>query len=148
MTKDVWIKVSGLQFTGDNESPEPVEIITAGTYTEKNGKHYLRYEEILPDESGSTINTVVIEPDSVDILKKGSANTSMFFHRDQKTFSIYHTPFGNLVLGLDTQNIHIDTTGDAIAVQVKYALELNSQFVADCHISITVSEKTSGAFQL
>lgn len=144
MTKDVWIKVSGLQFTGENADPEPVEIITSGTYTEKNGKHYLRYEEYMPDESGFTTNTVVIDPDSVDILKKGAASTSMFFHRDQKTFSIYSTPFGNLVLGLDTQGIDIDAREDSLAVLVKYGLELNSQFVADCSISITANEKNSG----
>lgn len=148
MTKDVWIKVSGLQFTGGGPEAEPVEIITSGTYTEKNGKHYLRYEEILPDESGTTMNTVVIDPESVDILKKGSSSASMFFHRDQKTFSIYNTPFGHLVLGLDTQLIDIDARSDSLAVQVEYGLELNNQFVADCRISITANEKSSGALHI
>ena len=39
MTKDVLIKISGLQAM-DGESDD-VEIITAGDYFQKNGKHYI-----------------------------------------------------------------------------------------------------------
>ena len=43
MTKDVLVKISGLQFAEDQDNG-PVEIITTGNYYKKNGKHY-----ILPD---------------------------------------------------------------------------------------------------
>ena len=40
MTKDVLVKISGLQFE-EQEENEPVEIITTGNYYKKNGKHYI-----------------------------------------------------------------------------------------------------------
>ena len=44
MTKDVLISISGVQLLeGDTND---VELITAGDYYNKNGKHYIRYEEI------------------------------------------------------------------------------------------------------
>ena len=44
MTKDVLIKISGLQaMDGDSDD---VEIITAGDYFQKNGKHYIVYEAV------------------------------------------------------------------------------------------------------
>ena len=40
MTKDVIVTISGLQFAQETET-EPVEIVTAGSYYKKNGKHYI-----------------------------------------------------------------------------------------------------------
>ena len=44
MKKDVLLKISGMQFTADNNDlsdPEPIEIIAPGEYYFKNGKHYI-----------------------------------------------------------------------------------------------------------
>lgn len=142
MDNNVWIKVSGVQFTEEGTA-EPIEMITEGQYSCKNGKHYLRYREVTDEEGGVTLNTVVIDPDSVDILKRGIASTSMFFHKDRKTVSIYHTPFGGLTLGLDTRAIELSEAPGLLSVEVDYGLELNNRFLADCHISIAVNEKAS-----
>ena len=52
MTKEVLLTIKGLQFTTDageeeNGSPEPMEVITAGNYYKKNGKHYIMYDEVM-----------------------------------------------------------------------------------------------------
>ena len=41
MTKEVLVTISGLQFAEDRENEEAVEIITAGDYYKRNGKHYI-----------------------------------------------------------------------------------------------------------
>ena len=46
MTKDVIVTISGLQFAQETET-EPVEIVTAGSYYKKNGKHYIIYDEVM-----------------------------------------------------------------------------------------------------
>ena len=46
MTKEVLVKISGLQFAGEAEN-EPVEVITTGDYYKRNGKHYILYDEIM-----------------------------------------------------------------------------------------------------
>ena len=46
MTKDVWISLRGLQFSGD-ESADNIESSVPGMYYEKNGKHYVIYEEVI-----------------------------------------------------------------------------------------------------
>ena len=46
MTKDILLKISGLQFSADSDDindSEPVEIIAPGEYYYKNGKHYILY---------------------------------------------------------------------------------------------------------
>ena len=48
MTKDVLLSISGLQFAArDEEDVEPIEVITAGDYYKKNGKHYILYAYML-----------------------------------------------------------------------------------------------------
>lgn len=148
MEKDVLIKVSGVQLSAGNQEPEEISVITAGRYYRKNDKHFLRYEEITPDESGTTSNTVKIADDAVDILKKGPINTHMLFQKDKKTVSLYDTPFGSLLIGLDTHEIAIREEESSLNVEVLYGLELNEQKIADCHINISVDEKTSDGFHL
>ena len=40
MTKDVLVSLRGLQFDQSETESEKIETIMAGTYYEKNGKHY------------------------------------------------------------------------------------------------------------
>ena len=49
MTKDILVRVRGVQTIGEEE--DTVEMITPGTYYEKNGKQYFIYDESL-DETG------------------------------------------------------------------------------------------------
>lgn len=45
MTKDVLVRVKGTQFMDDEN--DVIEMITAGTFNEKNGKKYLIYDETI-----------------------------------------------------------------------------------------------------
>ena len=70
MTKDVLLSISGLQFTTrDDEEVEPVEVITAGDYYKKNGKHYIMYDEVMEGFDGNTKNIIKLTEDSLDITK-------------------------------------------------------------------------------
>lgn len=55
MTKDVLVSVRGAHIA-DGETNN-LEVITAGSYYFKNGKHYIIYDEILEGEEGSIRNT-------------------------------------------------------------------------------------------
>lgn len=56
MTKDVLVSVRGAHIA-DGETNN-LEVITAGSYYFKNGKHYIIYDEILEGEEGSIRNTI------------------------------------------------------------------------------------------
>ena len=85
MTKDVLLSISGLQFAAqDEEDVEPVEVITAGDYYKKNGKHYILYEEVMEGFDGNTRNIIKLTEDSLDITKKGVSNVHMVFEKNKK----------------------------------------------------------------
>ena len=47
MTKDVLIRIVGLQSLGEADGQEPIELVIGGEYYYQNGSHYLRYEEMV-----------------------------------------------------------------------------------------------------
>ena len=144
MTKDVLVSVKGLQF--EMGSDEAVEMLAPGEYYERNGKHYVRYEEILEEGEGEhdiSMNTVKISKDQVEIMKKGGSNVHMVFAVDQKNMTYYTTPFGNLQISIFTNYIKVEEKEDVIEVKLQYDLEINQTFVSNCEITMFVMSKDS-----
>lgn len=146
MNKEVLVSISGLQFAEDNR--DAVEIITVGDYYKKNGKHYLIYEESMEGFEGTTKNMIKFNEHMVDITKKGITNVHMVFEEKQKNMTYYDTPFGNLLIGISTNNIEFEEAENAINIKIAYSLDINYEFVSDCKINISVKEKKAGDVSL
>lgn len=140
MTKDVSISISGLHLTEENTN-EPVEVITFGTYYKKNGKHYVLFEEVMEGFAETTKNTVRMEEGVFEITKRGVMNTHMLFEKNRKNMTYYRTPYGSLPVGIDAGRIRIDETEDCIEVRVEYALEVNYEHFSDCTITMTIRSR-------
>lgn len=78
MTKDVLLRIKGLQFAEEG-TEEPVEVIAPGTYFEKNGKHYIKYEEVMEGFEGTVSNLIKINGNSMEVTRKGIANAHLVF---------------------------------------------------------------------
>lgn len=146
MTKDVLIRISGLQAL-DGESSD-VEVITAGDYFYKNGKHYIVYEEVMEGFEGKVRNTVKITPDILDIRKRGIIGTHMIFERDKKSQTRYATPLGDMVVELATTRIRLEVEEDSLKVAVDYSLGINYQHVSDCSITLDICSRKKAKLQL
>ena len=143
MTKEVLISISGLQFELNSE--EPVEVISVGEYYFRNGKHYIIYEELQMEEGNScdmTKNTIKISDHQVDIIKKGCNNVHMIFELNKKNVTFYNTPFGDLLIGLYTTSIQLSENKDELVVGLEYALDINSNHISDCSITMRVTPRT------
>lgn len=137
MAKDVLVSVKGTQvIDGEKDS---VEVITAGTWYEKNGKQYLRYEEVYEEMQVTTQNTVKITPDLVEVTKKGAISSKMVYERGKQHMSNYMTPMGLIVLGITTKDIFVEADGEKLQVEISYAMEMNGQFVSDNVLIMTAS---------
>lgn len=147
MTKDVLIKIKGLQFAGE-EDADATEVITSGTYYLKNGKHYILYDEVMEGSTEITKNVIKIWDNSMDVTRKGPASVHMMFEKDKKNVSYYYTPYGNLLIGIDAKDVQVEETDLDIHVQVKYGLEINYEHMADCHITVDVKSKEARDFRI
>ena len=151
MKKDVLLKISGMQFTADNNDlsdPEPIEIIAPGEYYFKNGKHYILYDEFMEGFDSVTKNVLKLKNDSLEITKRGSSNVHMIFEKDKKNMTCYTTPFGSLMMGIDARSISIEESDDEIHAQIQYALDVNYEHLADCTISLSVQSKEQQNFSI
>ena len=147
MTKDVLLSISGLHYKvsgnaddyEDNEENEPIEMITPAAYYLKNGKHYVLYDELVEGVPGVIKNKVRITgEEKLEIIKSGLTNTHMIFEKDKIHMTEYETPYGELMMGVHTKEMRVDVQESLIEVRVNYALDINSEPVADCNISLNI----------
>ena len=123
MTKDVLITISGVQML--DEEDMDVEMVTRGDYYQRNGKHYILYDEVMEGFEGTVRNVIKVSPESVDIIKQGAASTRMQFEKNKKNLSCYTTPLGDLMIGIQANRISIDEGQDHLKINVEYSLNIN-----------------------
>lgn len=129
--------------------PEPdtddvIEVVTPATYYLKNGKHYIIYDEVIEGVSDTIKNKIKIsETDSLEIMKSGLSNTHMIFEKNKKNLTYYKTPYGQMLVGVNTRNMEIEVSDEKIKVQVDYELDVNHEPLANCKIRMNIVSKGS-----
>lgn len=147
MTEDVLVSVSGLH-TIDTAEGEDIEVISAGRYFYRDGKHYLLYEEQVEDSGDITYNRITAKDGYLEYRRNGPVSTKMIFVPGEKTESWYNTPFGDMLLGINVTGMNIREQEDVLEINVAYGLEVNYEDIADCNIRVRAVSKGSGLFRL
>ncbi len=148
MTKEVLLTLSGLQFDQREEDAGQVEVVTVGDYYKRNGKHYVVYEEITEGFSQPTKNRLKFSEHMLELSRNGLVNVHMVFQENRKNLTNYNTPFGQILIGIDTKKIQVNEKEDDIVVEVDYSLDVNYEFLSDCHIKIAICSKENSSFSL
>lgn len=141
MTKDVLISLRGLQFDQSEAETDKIETIMRGSYYERGGSHYILYEELMEGFEEPTKNRIKFGEHFLELTRSGLVNVHMLFEENKKNMTSYNTPYGNILIGIDTRKIHIDSNPDRIVVNVDYALDINYEYLADCKISVDIRSK-------
>lgn len=140
MTKDVMLTIRGLQFDQGPESEE-IETIQWGQYYEKNGSRYILYEELTEGVDEPIRNVIKFKNHEMSLMKKGLVNVNMVFEEGKKNVTNYLTPYGGILIGLDTEKVSLTEREDEISLQVAYQLDVNYEYLADCQISIKIQPR-------
>ena len=144
MTKDVLVSISGMHEEivavtpeVEDDENEAIEVVTPATYYLKNGT------------SGVIKNRIKINGDEcVEIVKSGLSNSHMIFEKNKKNQTFYKTPYGQMLIGVNTRHLQVDFEEDKIAVQIDYELDVNHEPMADCKIRMNIVSKDSGKFSV
>ena len=140
MTKDVTISIRGIQFAEGN-GDDSIETVQQGEYFFKNEGHYLLYDEYEEGYHEPVKNMLRFKDGELTLTKRGLLNVQMIFAVGKKNLSHYQTPYGAILMGMDTSKITFKEQEHAIFLDVEYTLEANYQYVADCHIAIEVWDR-------
>lgn len=152
MTKDVLVSISGLQMALDDmesNDDEPIEVLSAGTYYCKDGKHYVFLEEVAEGMQGVTKTQIKWQgADWLEVSKKGLSNVHMIFEKNKKNRCYYSTPFGQLNLGIFMTEMSMQETEERIDVRADYSLDVNYEPLADCSIRIHICPRDAKDFSI
>ena len=153
MTKDVLVSISGLhtEFVQNversGEEADAIEVVTPAAYYLKNGKHYIVYDEVAEGTSSVTKNRIKINEEGIlEISKSGISNSHMIFEKNKQNLSYYRTPYGQMLLGVNTKKIDITIEEDRIGVELEYELSVNHEALADCAVTINIYSKETAPF--
>lgn len=144
MTKNVLVTISGLHYEEnimmrEDDEMDAIEVITPAMYYFKNGKHYVLYDEVLEGIPGTIKNTIKIQEGKLlEIIKSGIMNSRMLFEKEKINVTPYQTPYGELMVGTYTKSLDVEVEEEDINVNVRYALDVNSEKIADCDIHINI----------
>ena len=142
MTKDVLVSISGLQMAVnemESNDDEPIEVVSAGTYYFKDGKHYIFFEEVAEGIPGVTKTQIRLTgKDTLEVMKKGISNMHMVFEKGRTNRCFYKTSFGELELGICTSELLVDEQENNINIRAEYALDVNYEPLAECTIRINI----------
>lgn len=140
MEKPVIISIRGVQSLEPGEE-DVMELVTQGVLREEDGEGYaLSYEESELTGLEGTLTTFHVGPDKIVLRRQGTLNSEMIFQEGQKHVSLYETPYGGLMLGVNTHRAkaHLDEAGGSLSI--RYALEVDSQPIGENSFEIHVTE--------
>ncbi|MBE5883822.1 MAG: DUF1934 domain-containing protein [Lachnospiraceae bacterium] len=138
MKREVKLAISGMHFDAGEENE--LETFVRAEYFCKNGSHYVIYEEKQEGFEESSRNRIKFKPGLVELTRQGILRTHMIFEENQKHMTEYVTPYGELLLGINTKSICMQEEENSILVTVEYSLEADGDFLSDCKIRILIKE--------
>lgn len=141
LNNDVVITIKGMQF-GSEDASESIANVYDGKFFEREGIKYLMYNESIEGTENDTKCLIKIGINEVSVTKRGAVNVEMPFKMGRKKLTNYDTHFGGFTLGFKTNNITCQEFENEILLDINYVLEMNYEYVADCHININAKNKT------
>ena len=145
MIKDVWISISNCQSGGPVEENTLV-FDTAGHYFIDDGVGVLSYQESELTGLEGTQTSVMVMPNQVVVDRAGMLTGRMVFREGTRDAFPYETPYGQMMLGIDTRKIRHNFNENGGDVEIDYITDLAHTFVTrnKFRISVKEMEKANG----
>ena len=146
MKEDVLIGIKGLHAMRDS-TEDDIEVVFPGSCMKLGDTWYVRYSEPVEGLGGEIRNLIKLRSSYMEVSKRGLTSTNMVFETGKKNLTWYETPLGAVLLGISATNVQVTMQDDVIEARAAYALDVDEQHQADCHISISVTPREGAAPQ-
>ena len=103
--KNAIISIIGEQFFEHTDS-EVIELITDGTFYQKLGKFFIRYNESELTGLEGVTTTITIDNDMVSLLRTGALTSELVFEKGKRHISLYNTEDGAFTVTVNTSQIN------------------------------------------
>lgn len=138
--KDVIVSIKGIQ-NFPHSGEEPVELITNGKYSFKDGIGKLRYMESELTGMKGTETQFEFGKDEVILSRTGTLTSQMVFKKGKKSTFLYDTPFGSSTMSLDTHTIESSFGPRGGKMEVDYVVDFDHAIVGRNTFTIDIKEQ-------
>ncbi len=118
------ISIRGAQFSDDED--DVVEFVTAGEYYKSDKGYEIRYQETELTGMEGTETRLSVEGRRVTMMRTGRFSTQMIFEKGQKHLSLYNTPAGTMLVGVNTSSVDIELDDLGGRLAVNYSVEIDN----------------------
>lgn len=133
--------ISLVSIQWQNNEKSETELLTKAKFSHENGFDVISYEDTSATGFEGSVTIIKLEGEkSASIIRRGTANSALSLEIGRKHFCQYGTPYGNFQIGVYTQAIE-NTINNNGRIYLKYTLDLNSSYLSDNEIIITVQDQ-------
>ena len=135
--KKVFISIKGLPVFAASDD-DAFELMTDGEYIQHDGVSTFSYVESMLTGQEGLLTTFNVEQDRV-VLKRGDGlSGDMIFSENQKQHFLYDTPFGSVMLGIDTHSITKNMSENGGNLEIRYDIEVDNISVSQNLFKINI----------
>ena len=77
----------------------------------------------------------------LELTRQGTSEVHMVFEENQRHMIHYNTPYGQLLLGIETGKVLVEEQEDQIHVTVEYTLDHEGEPLSESCLKIHIREK-------
>jgi len=135
--KKVMISIKGLPVFSASDD-DAFELMTDGEYLQKDGISTFSYVESTLTGQDGMLTTFDVEKDRVTLRRGDGMSGDMIFSENQKHHFLYDTPFGSVMLGIDTHSITNEMSDDGGNLEIRYDIEVDNVSVSQNLFKINI----------
>ena len=124
--RDYVITIKGLQSYDDDNID--IQMMAEGDFSFEDGKYFIEYDETEATGMEGTSTTIELDDTYVSLTRSGTVETTLLFIEGRQTTSYYETPYGTMMMGINTEKVDASFTEEGGSVSVKYTMSMNNLF--------------------
>lgn len=121
-----------------DDKTDLVEITTEGTFKIRDNMYFLMYREYT--ELGEVSVLIKAAKETVSIRRSGACSSRMEYEKGTKREILYHIPFGDMVMDLETEGVEVSLDENGGSICLKYKLTIGEEtYLNDMELTVSVN---------
>ena len=137
MKTDVILSIRGSQRYDDQE-PEVIELVTAGTMEFRDGGWDICYEETELTGLAGVTTTFRVEPGKVTLTRTGKLHSQMIFMEGKRHESLYRIDIGALMIAVKATKVStaVNEQGGRLDIHYQIEIEDTAMGTVEYHVEV------------
>jgi len=143
----IWINLMAIA-SYDHMPEYPIQFMTAGKlWYQSPGNALLRYTESQQDETTGEITnceiSLTITDGKVSLVREGDYSNTLVFAENQRYEGVYHTPYGEIPMGVVARGVSCDIGPEKGSVHLRYELNMQGAYAStnELHLAYRTEPK-------